>query len=90
MQVYHFFPNNKRLFETLIVRTSHWCEDFLNDKNKNFDEAGGTKKKGLKCILSFVVVLLFMINCILLFTIPFLTILMFVIVLISIFVNLNF
>ena len=53
MQVYHYFPENLKLFKTLFLRTSYWVEDFLCNKNKKFDEAGGTKQKGFKSILSF-------------------------------------
>jgi glycosyltransferase involved in cell wall biosynthesis len=64
MQVYHFFPNNVRLFKTLFFRSSHWIEFFFfKQKEKfNFDEAGGTKLQATKCILSFISLFLLISN----------------------------
>lgn len=61
-QVDHDFPDTKKIFKTLFFRTSHWVEFFYYIK-KTFDEAGGTKLRGIKCYLSLInllsIVLLF-------------------------------
>ena len=90
MQVYHFFPENLKLFKTLFLRTSHWLEDFFCNKEKKFDEAGGTKQKGLKSILSFSVLSLFLINTFLMFNFYISNIVFFMIVLLSIYMNFQF
>ena len=79
-----------KLFKTLFLRTSHWLEDFFCNKKKKFDEAGGTKQKGFKSILSFSVLSLFLINTFLMFNFYILNIIFFMIVLISIYMNFEF
>ena len=56
VQVYHNFPNTKKILTTLFYRTSHWIEFFFYIK-KRFDEAGGTKAKGVKCYFSLLNIL---------------------------------
>jgi len=58
MQIYHYFPNNYKLFKTLILRTSHWMEDFLVDKKKTFNEEGDTKQTAIKSLFSALTVFL--------------------------------
>lgn len=90
MQVYHYFPDNFKLFKTLFLRTSHWVEDFFSHKGKKFDEAGGTKQKGLKSILSFLIFKLFFINSIFLFDYLYLNIILMLLILLSIYINFEF
>tara|TARA_B100001287_G_C22641760_1_gene510524 strand:- start:8 stop:1024 length:1017 start_codon:yes stop_codon:yes gene_type:complete len=90
MQVYHYFPDNFRLFKTLFLRTSHWVEDFIYNKEKKFDEAGGTRQKGFKSILSFLIFILFIINSLFMFNFFILNIVFFALVLLSIYTNIQF
>ena len=89
MQVYHYFPENIKLFKTLFLRTSHWFEDFYLIKDKQFDEAGGTKAKGLKCILSFLILKLLFINFFFMFDLIPLTIFL-ILISISLLINWKF
>ena len=59
MQVYHFFPENLKLFKTLFLRTSYWVEDYFYNKEKNLMKRVVQSKKGFKSILSFSVLSLF-------------------------------
>lgn len=90
MQVYHRFPDNLKLFKTLFLRTSHWVEDFFSHKGKKFDEAGGTKQKGLKSILSFLILQLFFVNSIFFFNYMYLNIILMILILLSFSINFQF
>ena len=90
MQVFHYFPENLRLFKTLFLRTSYWLENFFCNKEKKFDEAGGTKQKAFKSIVSFLVLNLFIINTFLMFDFMILNVVFLVMLLLSLYINLQF
>lgn len=90
MQVYHYFPENFKLFKTLFLRTSYWVEDFFCNKNKKFDEAGGTSQKGAQSILSFLIFNLLIINIFFKFNLIILNVVFCSMVLLSLFMNINF
>lgn len=90
MQVYHHFPENSKLFKTLFLRTSYWLEDFFCNKGKKFDEAGGTRQKGIKSILSFLVLNLFVLNIFLMFNFAILNIIFCVMFFLSLYMNFQF
>lgn len=83
-QVEHDFPDTKKIIKTLFLRSSHWVEFFYYIK-KSFDEAGGTKLRGLKCYFSLTNLL-----CIFFLFHPKLIIITIIITLINFFINYEF